>query len=100
MTGTHATDPSLSGTQDAAYVAHDDEKPVSITHQIEDIKGGYHDDSGNMIYDDVDVEPAIHWRTQVAFLAVWLLNFTFSQTTAGAPSLVSDNLPCSCVIAW
>lgn len=72
-------------TQDPVGSAHGDEKTLE-TVQIEDAT---HDQEGNLIYGELDVEPEIHWRTWMAFLAIWLVNFTFSQTTAGPPTVVS-----------
>lgn len=77
---------------DNQVLAHN-ETPLTMeekdpaTSQVEDT---YHDADGNMIYKEVDVEPQIHWRTWVALIAVWLVNFTYSQTTAGPPALVSN----------
>ncbi|KEF62747.1 uncharacterized protein A1O9_00720 [Exophiala aquamarina CBS 119918] len=68
--------------------------------QIEDAT---HDQEGNLVYSDPDVEPEIHWRTWVAFFAVTLLNFTYSQTTAGVPvalSFIAADVNLTADAAW
>ena len=95
---TGATVTNVGGTEEGLG-AHDvtlskpayDENLVA-THVEDD----YHDKDGNIVYNEVNIEPEIHWRTWIALLAVWLVNFTFSQATGGPPAVVSLALPNCC----
>ncbi|KAJ9606740.1 hypothetical protein H2200_008749 [Cladophialophora chaetospira] len=80
-------------TEESSQMTHDDfiasrgstdDKTPTSTY----IEDSHHDKDGNLLYNEVDVEPELHWRTWVAFLAVWMINFTYSQTTAGPPAVL------------
>lgn len=47
--------------------------------------------SGNLVYNDVDEEPAIHLRTWIALASMFLMNFVQTFALQGPPSVVSTN---------
>ncbi|KPI34535.1 putative transporter [Cyphellophora attinorum] len=77
------------GSEKTGHVLTQSTTPVEKDPNASQVEDAHHDADGNLIYSEVDVEPEIHWRTWVALIAVWLVNFTYSQTTAGPPALLS-----------
>lgn len=43
----------------------------------------------NMIYDDDEVEPELHWRTWLACAALFVLNYVQVFALTGPPAIVS-----------
>jgi hypothetical protein len=51
----------------------------------------------NLVYDNVDEEPAIHLRTWIALASMFIMNFVQTFALQGPPAVVSK-LPYSCKI--
>ena len=48
---------------------------------------------GDLVYDDAEHEPALHFRTWVALAAMWLYNFVIVFALMSPPAVASDPEP-------
>lgn len=68
---------------------HEDAKPFNSEKHLEQV-GLAHED---LVYNDLEHEPELHFRTWVALISMWLYNYVIVFALLSPPAVVRDFQP-------